>query len=447
MLVLKKKKTYSNFILILIAFAVFGFFASFLSKSPIFSIAFSLFIFGFFLFQDLDKCFSILLFFLPLQGIFDSSNFLYFINILGGLYFVKLIFIYKKFHPIFLLILFLYLYNFLLLIINFTDFSSIISATSFFVSISSLVLSALLKDKINFTAKRNFYLFFFGCLLSGLFSYINLFSEYGFSMSIRLVSLARDANYFALYCLCGFFFANYFLGTDAYSSSKTYFRICKYLFLILGLLTTSKMFLLMLCLGLVISFFISKHRFTRKKIAIAMSLIMIGAIIATSLGIFNFFIERYIGRIDFSDITTGRSDISLAFLSAQFSDVGRAIFGVGTNYSNVYNIVYNAEHMSCHLAYQEMLLSFGMFGSILFIWLILWAISIFFNSTTIRLNASFLVLGIFLLCCFALPLFTNDAFWLFFSFILGFMYENNNYVIKRAKIRGKIYAYKCKVIA
>lgn len=413
--------------LALICLTILGFFVTVPIQSLSVGIFLSLIIYIVFVFQKIDVCFSLMMLFLPLQGLFDNSGFVYFYNILIFLFALKLFYHSgMRFYPPLLVIIFLYIYNAALLFINFTDLSSFLGATSFFVSITCFLYASRMKEKLSFLNKRNLIMYFIGCLLSGFFSYFNLFREFGFSLDIRLVSLARDANYFATYCLCGFFLSTFYIVKIARTNSEKWlFRMMKYAFLILGLLTTSKMFLLLLVVGVAISILFNLRFYKIKTIVLRVFLIIGAVLVLYFTGILEFFIDRYIGRIDFSDITTGRVEISLAFLEEQFKSVPRVLFGVGTNYNNVYNIQYNSEHMSCHMAYLEMFLSLGLFGSLVFMGLIFSILYRFWKKSPFYLNHLSYALALFLLCALALPIFTNDAMWIFALYLVGIIYSGN----------------------
>ena len=399
-------------LLMLILFLILCFALTFYISNRFLAIFLSCIVFAFFILNSINNCLTLLIFFLPLQGIFDGAGFFYFYNILIFLFFIKLFFKKSKISKYDIFVILFFIYDILLLMFYFDNITSLLSALSLFISILCISFVGKNMDTLKFLTINNVRCFFIGCFLSAIFSYTSLFISYGFDLSIRLISLTRDANYFATLCCCGFFLADYIYKQN---HKKKEFIVYKYLFLVLGLLTTSKMFLLVVIFALIVYCFRKRKNILANINAKKFFFVVFFILCLRMLGIFDFVFDRYIARINFGDITTGRVDITLSFVSEQFKDPLKTFFGVGTNYSNVYNIIYNSEHMSCHLTYVEIFLSFGIIGGILFLITIFFLVRSYFYSFKFNISNFFISFWIFLICCFAM--------WIFFMFLIGCSYD------------------------
>lgn len=373
------------------------------------------------IFVKIDNALCICFFFMPIQSLLDNSGFSYTLNILFLLLLIRLIIKYKELDASYFIIVFLFVYNLFNIITLTNDLKNILSSFSMFSSI--MLCFQLIKNRNKIDKSNLFSFFLVGCILSELLGIFKLINIYGFNSQMRFYGLTRDVNFYALMCLCGFSLTNMYTKVRSIPN-----YLCKITFIILGILTTSKMFLLMLVLNML---FLEIKNILNRTISIKTILLQLLLILVIFIILFTFsptknIILRYIYRFQGTDLTTGRIQILVEFFNQFKTSMRLMLFGAGTNYYDVYNVVYNSDHMYCHMTYAECLLSFGFFGSALFlIFIVKFLFSLnehipfFSNENLSILNA--------LVCAVALPLFTADFFYVIIGILtlIGFSKRQN----------------------
>ena len=117
-----------------------------------------------------------------------------------------------------------------------------------------------------------------------------------------------------------------------------------------------------------------------------------------------------------SNITTGRSDITIFYLKNSFRNILTVLFGKGINYLHFYSN-YGIKYVA-HNTYMDFYLSWGITGVTLFFLMFLKTCIL---KTYVN-NKYKIQLIIFLLFLFSLSCMTTDMFWL----LLAFIFMNSN---------------------
>lgn len=391
--------------------------AQLLSLPSILSLAVCLLFLLFVLFARKKDSLLLLFFLLPCGAMFDASGFTYVLNFSVALFFFRHCFLRGEiFCPRFYLLIPFFLYNLLLLFLrdqaNLADiFGSLSNLISF-----ALLLTFFRRNEIQgIDFRMCYWAFFFGLLYSALAGY--LYSGAGISdmFSVRQTGLTRDANYLALFALVAVF------SYDAFFPQRfsPVALLVKALGIFVGLLTTSKMFLLLLAAGVVLYLIRYRKEIVRnKKIFYTLLAIFLVFLLLLVSGVFNPIIASYLERFS-GDLTTGRVQIAMDFLSLLLSSPDRFFLGASSAYYNYYNVVYNAEHMYLHCTYLELPVAYGLLGTAFFAWmggLLVRQVRMpgcpFFQSD------SFLAILIFLVAIAALPLLTSDLLPLSLLFLI-----------------------------
>lgn len=366
-----------------------------------------------------DEKYSLLLLFylIPCGAMFDLSGFTFILNFSIALFFLRNSFLRGGiFRPSFFLWFFFFLYEVFLL-----AFRNQFSVSSLFSSVSNFIAFGLLFSYFQDFGKRNlnfsycYFAFFIGLLYSALAGYFYSGATIKDMFSVRQVGLTRDANYLALFALMAIF------SYDSFFTKKfsLFAVLIKVICLFIGLLTTSKMFLLLFSFGFLLSLILNwQEIISNKKFLWTLVVLFVAFLIFLSFGFFDSVIESYLQRFS-GDLTTGRIQIALDFLNLYFESPGYVLFGASSSYYNFYNVVYNSEHMYLHCTYLELPIAYGLFGTAFFI---LEGIVLFrqikMRDFSLIRSSSFLSILIFLIGIAALPLLTSDLLPISLLFLL-----------------------------
>ena len=319
------------------------------------------------IFSNFNKGIRYIYFLMPLAGIFDNLGFKYLFNIAIFILFIRLIIenlIYNK--PIInkLTVLFLIIIVWDIIITIFSNLFNInyIANISLY---SSWLIFAYIINKKGLDYNNLIKYLFIGYLLSCILCIYYIFNRWGFDIPdmYRFKGLARDANYFATYSLILLF-----------GSKKLYLRLIS---LIFGLLSTSKMFLLLLVLGIFLKMIfiiwdiiLNKRRINMKRLYLQISIFLILIIIFAYSGLLQIIYDKYIFRFLEYDFTTGRFEIQIKYISQMLSDPISFLFGRGLKYRLFYSVPFAKEaNMIAHNTYLDIMLGFGVIGFIIFIYM------------------------------------------------------------------------------
>jgi hypothetical protein len=409
-------------VLLLLSFFVLGMLATVLEMQnglKMISLVIALTYLCMMLFLKEENAFMLLCFLLPCSSLFDNAGFKYLLNFSIFIFFFRFILLENPFRKreFYYALFFLILDLCLLFLKGIFSFSFLLGSGSSFISYSLLIL--YMKRKTDYEINPSFFYiaFFIGVLFSTLSGFLQ--SKYAISdlFHIRQIGLTRDANYLALFCLLGFFAYDMF-----FEKGFTFLAwIIKGGFALCGLLTMSKMFLLMIVVGFLFWIIINFKKLSEHPAFIAalilFAIVLLGFIY---LGAFDSLFETYLNRFKGGDITTGRIYIAQQFLIQSSKSPIDLLFGASTGYFDYYNVVYNAEHMYLHCTYLEVIIAYGCVGGVLFYAFFFKILRDFRHSLMTAERRGYLFpLIIFLIGIAALPMLTSDLTPLSLLFLLG----------------------------
>ena len=394
--------------------------AAFILNSTIIMVLSMVLIYGAIIFKSFNEGLNYVFMLMPLAGIYDDLGFKYLFNISIGVLFIRLIIesiIYKKtiINKITICFIILIVWDFIMTI------ASGLTNVNFMTNVSlccSWIIFSLIIFKDDLDLNKILKYLVIGYFLSCFLGMCHVLDTWGFNIpeNYRFVGLTRDANYFATYSLIIIF-----------ASKKLIVRlVC----IVLGLFSTSKMFLLLLLLGLVLTFMYKliaaiklNKRFNFEKIKIPMLICIICLILSIVSGLLAMIVDKYIYRFLEYDLTTGRAEIQAEYFTQFISNPISFIFGRGLSYRWYYDVPFSIEtNIIAHNTYLDILLSYGILGIGIFIYIVYKIVKAYKSENS---KASVL-LFIFALLLFALSFLSADLFvFLLFIVILSFKQRNN----------------------
>lgn len=301
------------------------------------------------------------------SALYDDVGFSYIFNISIGIILFKEIIVYKtKLNKdSTLLVLLIFLYNLILVLFN--NLFSLYGFLSMFSWTGSYFLLNIYSEskKINF---NKIYLYFFvGFIMSCIYAIAIPIKMWGFNIpsAYRFIGLLRDPNYYAFDALFLIFTARTFS-----KSVKKNPIIYMIVISILGVLSVSKMFIILLVFGIILYFVLNfnKLRINPYKIVLFFIILLIITYLVYNSNFIDLIISKYSYRTGTTSILTGRDKIQSFYISYIFNNPLVLLFGNSTNYSAVSNIGnYLGEYfnqMVAHSTYLDLILSWGMFSSI-----------------------------------------------------------------------------------
>ena len=189
------------------------------------------------------------------------------------------------------------------------------------------------------------------------------------SSGTRFAAFADDPNYYSLYiCLA--------IACIFNVSGKGVYKFIKMLLLVsIGLLTASKMCLLLMTLEFIMIFaqiFSNNSEIKKNKKFISVSMIGLLSMLITARDYVNVFVQNFIRRmgqssnqaIDLETLTTGRSRIFMEYINILINDWKCLVFGYGFSYHLFSGI--STGHVA-HNTYLDLFLAWGLLGTILFL--------------------------------------------------------------------------------
>lgn len=305
------------------------------------------------------------------SSMYSSIGFEYIFNFTIFIFLVKMIL--KKTMPkkkLFLLILILYFYNFALFFMSgLFEMGSIVSSISSLVSYLFIIYLVEFEEDIDLNL--SFKYFFYGFIVSGISAFSLPFSRWGFDIptAYRYVGYLRDANYFSVDALL-------LMNLSVIKFKK----ISKYFFLVfvIGILSVSKMFLLLSIVCLLLHFLNGLFSRNRKYFYIALVGVCFLPLIFSwfqHTSFYQLLYDKYVYRMETNSLLTGRDIIQKYYINYLLNHPFRLIFGAGLDYRHV--IGGGLSHISiygsfgAHNTYLDIVLSFGFVGIIIYIELIL----------------------------------------------------------------------------
>lgn len=401
--------------ILIVSFFIGNFYISLLSSIIIYLIIF---------FVDINLGVGIVFSLLPLSGIYDSSGFLYVFNFSIIVIVFKLLIkalLENKMNQntikciIILGILFSYeLFN---TIINDVFSSSYLGNLAIWFGYVLLILIPCYLDTLD--KRKIFLLTYLGFILSCLLCLVQIYTKWGFDIPsvYRFVGLLRDPNYYS-------FIAIILLYSSLYVIKGKIKYIIAASILGFGLLSVSKMYILLCLLGGVLYIFYYFYLFALGKVngvKYFVSFVIVGAIVMIILyltGAISFIYVKYIYRFESYKLTTGRDYIQGQFINILTSDIYTLVFGRTLDYNKIYMIAYaDSEAMLAHNTYLDLLMSFGVIGSFIYIYFIYNIFKLY--SSDFKMTGQVVILILLsILTLFALSYLKADNFTICILFIL-----------------------------
>lgn len=199
--------------------------------------------------------------------------------------------------------------------------------------------------------------------------------------------------------------------------------------LICGVLTQSRTFVILLLISLVL-FFIAYKGKIGKKIKICIAIVLCSLIVIVTLNVlFPGAINNIIERFLVEDISSGRNDLLKKYNNLIISSYRIMIFGLGAiDFPKKVTVQYHIAKNVPHNGIQEMIIAWGLIGSILF----LWFLAIMFNDAmkknkNIQL-INYIPMILIVAKIFVGQLLTSDYTMLAISFVYLSLCQNFSYM-------------------
>lgn len=412
------------FIILLVSFFAHNFYVSIISSFVIYLLI---------VFSDVNLGLGIVFSLLPLSGIYDSSGFLYLFNLSVIVFTLKILV--KSFFErkakyncikCLIVLIVLILYELCNAIINSVLSVAYLSNLSIWFGYILLIFIPCFWNQVD--KKQLFLITYAGFIFSCLISIVEIFSIWkgNIPREYRFVGLLRDPNYYSFVAIVLLFSSLYVIkGKIKYLVAFSIFAF--------GLLSVSKMFLLLCVLGAVLYFIYFLYLIISGKINGAkyfLSFLLIGIItliILRATGATSYIFEKYLYRFETNTLTTGRDYIQGQYIRLFCDDIQTFLFGRTLDYNKLYKVEYvGIKDIVAHNTYLDLLMSFGLFGTIIYCFLMCSIFKLY--AKNVKINSQALIL-IFLsiLTLFALSYLKADNFIITILLILvSISFTNNN---------------------
>lgn len=242
-----------------------------------------------------------------------------------------------------------------------------------------------------------------------------------FTSRYRLSAYGNDPNYLSSYLVLGMCGVLLYL----YDNKLNYkYLIILFLCIIIGLFTMSKMCIFCICASifLYLSNLLMKGKLRKIGVIILRLLPFILIIYFIFGSEINYLISKFLERFSESysvnsiaNFTSGRSNIQSDYLKYLYSNLESLFFGRGINYLDFYTR-YGMTFVA-HNTYLDIVLSWGVFGSIIFFFTVIFCIRkyIKIKRNYLRYLLPFFV---YLAMLFSLSCLSADMFWYLLAFVL-----------------------------
>lgn len=362
---------------------------------------------------------ALIFFIRPNFGLYDGCGFKLFFNITIAICAIKLLLSAKKRkqlrkEPLLVLIL-LFLYDILLTLINNIDFYFLLTYVSLFLSYIILIIYSNDKE-VDFGRIYIFYAT--GMIMSAICGIFIPLSQFGMiPKGYRFAALMRDSNGYSLELLLLIITAPLYEKITGKNS-----LIFVVLFFILGFLGVSKMFLICSFFIILYNLFFSKKTINKKSnivslknILIFIFLLVIMFVINNKFDFISLISNNYIARFSSTELTSGRNEIASYYIRYLFQHPVSLLFGKSLEYYKI--IGYQGWGMA-HNTWLELLLSFGIIGTLLYF---IFIIKIFKNAKINKIlykKELILLILIFSFCLNALPILSGDALAILILYVI-----------------------------
>ena len=369
-----------------------------------------------------EKSLPIVFYFHCNSALYDDIGFPYIFNFSIMIVLFKEILLYhsqlKKSTTILFIVLFIY--NLCLIILNnIYSFNILLSMISWAASYLILIMYSSSK-KTDFEIIYRY--FFIGFVMSCLYAILIPLKIWGCNIptAYRFIGLLRDPNYYS--------FNSLFLIFSAKTYAKSINKKPIFYIIIsggLGILSVSKMFILLVIVGIFLYFIfnIKKFKFKPYQILLTSILIFIIFLIAYNSNFMDILISKYTYRTDTTSLFTGRDKIQPYYINDLCNNPLKLLFGQSTSYSLLSNIGDSLgdffSNMVAHNTYLDIILSWGLLFTFVYIVFIYKIIknSYYVGINRITNNCKVIIM-IFLFGLFSLSYLQADIFALLILFII-----------------------------
>lgn len=372
-----------------------------------------------------NELIPILLFNHTCSALYDDIGFQYIFNLTIAIFVIK-IFLSKKIKLNKILLFFfivLALYEIILNLVNIGINAQSVNLVTFFSSYLFVISIISSKNKEYVNLELIYKYFFWGFLASAISGYMYPISNWGIAnipVAYRFKGLLRDSNYYSVDALL------LIISSMIYKKRVTKESIIVFL---VGVLGVSKMFILVSFLAFFIMTINQVTKIKNKKQMIAL-LILIFSIpallyIINKTDFVNEILTKYLYRTDGVSLFTGREYIQEFYLKTLYNDPITLFFGRSTSYANVLNIGYDISNpfyynIVAHNTYLDIILSWGIFGMIIYIIDIFQMFCIYKKNFYPNKKYTILLALLIGLCLFVLSYLMLDFFAILILYIIIF---------------------------
>ena len=292
----------------------------------------------------------------------------------------------------------------------------------------SYILFIICVSNINeYSMKKMFYSLFIGLLLSVPLALIELYFSTGTIniVNYRFYGLFRDPNYYSFFILLLIIILMKLSSIGNYNKN-----IYIILLLIIGFLSTSKMFLISILIIVFLKIITSwkslkkNNSIGRKQIisfSVLLPIIIFIMYFLSKNGFLDLIYDNYINRFNTNDLTTGRLNIQIEYLKELVRYPNFLLFGGSNSYYQIFitNFANKVSGewirpMTAHNMYLDIILSWGLLGSCIYVNFIKKSfdtMKIKLNANKIKLNINDYIYTITLaFCFFSLSFLSADCF-------------------------------------
>ena len=362
------------------------------------------------------------------SALYDDINFTYTFNFSIIIVLCKELFFYhSKINTKSVVILsILVVYDLIMIMLNQVFSNDILTNVSWIGSYLLLIIYSYQK-KVDF--KTLYEYFFVGFIFSCLCAVAIPINKWGFNIptAYRFRGLLRDPNYYSIVAILLIFSSNTYAKL---TNSNTFW----YMIIAgaLGILSISKMYMVLLILGICINILFGTKKIKIKQTIITIFLIIIAAGFIYNSNFLDLITKKYTYRLETTTLTTSRDKLQSYYLSYALNHPTTFLFGNSTRYAKALDVsgyLGNSffHNMVAHNTYLDLFMSWGAFISLLYVYFIYYIFksSYFVDNKEQNKNSDFKTLSIVILFGFlALSYFTADFMALMILYIL--LVKKNN---------------------
>lgn len=368
-------------------------------------------------FEKKENYLPTILFFHPCSALFDNISFTYLFNV------VIVIFTFKYFWDIkktgaplklnkkmTIMMLLLFLYEIFLILIN--GYASLVIFSLISWVASYLFVLQFIGGKIEVDLNKCLFYFFAGYLSGAIGGFAFPFLKYGFDFpsKYRYMGLFRDPNVYSLDALLIVF------SSLCINKKFSYITIIT---MLLGFLSISKMYILVLIVGLILYSFYNFKNINLKKIIAFLFLITVTIFLGIKTSLFDNIYAKYLLRIDSESLSTGRTDILNYYFNRLINNPINLLFGSSMLKYRYVLVDYSSARAlyESHNTYLELILSWGILGSAFYLAFLRKIIISIKNILDSFQKDSIPLIIVFLLSIFTLDYLSADIFIIMILYI------------------------------